>query len=228
MGLIVHFKVEIATKVFQRITRFDCRDNFIIDNSLGSYWREREEHFLIPNVTHLSILMIMSDYVHHLVKHFKRSWFSRSLVVTTAASSAIPGFNANILGDSTAISSCCRSISTSQGSIFELSNCGGWQDSVLSMTRNHHWCIFSPFIPSHSFPQINLTILQPLTGSESNCTAVFSGSFGSLVLLSFFLHLQVCRPNDWKSFPQYTQAINIAKIDSKRDPNMLKHKPCIQ
>ena len=35
MDLAVHFKVEIAIKVFEGITRFDCRDNFIIDKQLG-------------------------------------------------------------------------------------------------------------------------------------------------------------------------------------------------
>ena len=71
MDLIVDFKVEIATKVFEGLTRFDVGTISIFINSLGSYWREQEENFLIPNVTHLSTLIIMSDHVRHLVKKFK-------------------------------------------------------------------------------------------------------------------------------------------------------------
>ena len=56
--------------------------------TLGWNWRERVENFLIPKELHLSTRMSILDHWHHLEKQFSSSWFSRSLVVTTAASSA--------------------------------------------------------------------------------------------------------------------------------------------
>jgi len=59
-----------------------------LTNNFGSYWRERDENILIPNVRHLSTLMTILDHWHHFVKQFERCWFSRQFVVTTAASSS--------------------------------------------------------------------------------------------------------------------------------------------
>ena len=49
MDLVVHFKVEIATRVFEGITRVDCRDNFIVDKQLRCVLERTGRKFLDPN-----------------------------------------------------------------------------------------------------------------------------------------------------------------------------------
>ena len=48
MDLVVHFKVEIATKVFDGITRFDCGDNIIIYTQLRLILERLRRKFLDP------------------------------------------------------------------------------------------------------------------------------------------------------------------------------------
>ena len=48
MDLVVHFKAEIATKVFEGITRFDCGDNFIIYKQLRFVLERTGRKFLDP------------------------------------------------------------------------------------------------------------------------------------------------------------------------------------
>ena len=67
MGLDVHFKVDIATKVFEGITRFDFGDNFIINKQHRLVLERTETKFLDPkrhNVTYLSTIILTSDRYH--------------------------------------------------------------------------------------------------------------------------------------------------------------------
>ena len=48
MDLVIHFKVKIATKIFEGITRFDCRDNFIINKQLRFVLERTGRKFLDP------------------------------------------------------------------------------------------------------------------------------------------------------------------------------------
>ena len=60
MDLVVHFEVEIATKVFEGITKFYCGDNFIINKQLRSV------------LERTGSLIIISDQVHHLAQSIQK------------------------------------------------------------------------------------------------------------------------------------------------------------
>ena len=86
--IFIHFEVEEAAKVFELFTILDSWNTLKVDKE---FWLELQgssgELFNSKCDTFVHMYCMQAHW-HHLLKQFNNIWFSRSSLVTTAASSA--------------------------------------------------------------------------------------------------------------------------------------------